>query len=90
MLDSTNSFNPPIGLSNVVGYVRGMLYDLLIRVSAGGTYIPWLAESYTVDSEKLADTAVPLRQLTAPSSTFNLIIASNHSGKRFPRVLSTP
>ncbi|MCS7099948.1 MAG: ABC transporter substrate-binding protein [Sulfolobales archaeon] len=91
MPDHVDNFNPLIGLFAAAGYVRGMLYDPLIYISANGTYIPWLAESYTVDPEKLLIRFVLRRgahwhdgtPITAHDVefTFNLIIASNCSDK---------
>lgn len=91
MPDQIDNFNPLIGLFAAAGYIRGMLYDTLLYISANGTYIPWLAESYSVDSEKLL-----LRFRIRPGAywhdgrpitasdvefTFNLVVASNYSDK---------
>ncbi len=91
MPDQIDNFNPLIGLFAAAGYVRGILYDTLIYVSANGTYIPWLAESYSVDSEKLTIT-FKLRRgaywhdgkpITARDVefTFNLVVASDYTPK---------
>lgn len=91
MPDHIDNFNPLIGLFAAAGYVRGILYDTLIYVSANGTYIPWLAESFSVDPEKLS-IRFTLRRgaywhdgrpITAQDVefTFNLIVASNYTAK---------
>ncbi|MEM1911120.1 MAG: ABC transporter substrate-binding protein [Sulfolobales archaeon] len=91
MPDHIDNFNPLIGLFAAAGYIRGLLYDTLLYISANGTYIPWLAESYSVDLERLL-----LRFKIRPGAywhdgrpitasdvefTFNLIVASNYSDK---------
>lgn len=91
MPDHIDNFNPLIGVFAAAGYVRGILYDSLIYISANGTYIPWLAESYSVDTENLI-IRFTLRRgthwhdgrpITAQDVefTFNLIVASNYTEK---------
>lgn len=89
--DHIDNFNPLIGLFAAAGYVRGMLYDTLLYISANGTYLPWLAESYSVDPQRLTIT-YRLRRgaywhdgkpITARDVefTFKLIVASNYTEK---------
>lgn len=91
MPDEIDSFNPFTSLFAAAGYVWGMLYDTLIYISANGTYIPWLAESYSIDERNLIIT-FKLRPnaywhdgtpITAEDVefTFNLVLASNYSDK---------
>ncbi len=91
MPDMIDNFNPLIGLFAAAGYIRGMLYDTMLYVSANGTFLPWLAESYSIDSERLTIT-FKLRRgaywhdgkpITARDVefTFKLIVASNYTPK---------
>ncbi len=89
--DQIDSFNPFISLFAAAGFVWGQFYDTLIYISANGTYIPWLAESYTIDEKNLIITfklrpnaywhdGTPVTAYDV-EFTFNLVLASNYSDK---------
>ena len=89
--DQIDSFNPFTSLFAAAGFVWGQFYDTLIYISANGTYIPWLAESYTIDEKNLIITfklrpnaywhdGTPVTAYDV-EFTFNLVIASNYSDK---------
>jgi peptide/nickel transport system substrate-binding protein len=89
--DHIDSFNPFTSLFAAAGFVWGQFYDTLIYISANGTYIPWLAESYAIDEENLIITfklrpnaywhdGTPVTAYDV-EFTFNLVIASNYSDR---------
>ncbi|MGC9149132.1 MAG: ABC transporter substrate-binding protein [Sulfolobales archaeon] len=91
MPDQIDNFNPLIGTFAAAGFVRGLLYDTLLYVYTNGTYGPWLAESYSVDQEKLTITfklrpnikwhdGTPLTSKDVVF-TFNLILKSKYADK---------
>ena len=86
-----DNLNPLIGVLAAGGYVRGLIFDTLLYQAANRSYIPWLAESYKVDTKNLR-IVFKLRPnlkwhdgkpLTAKDVefTFNLIINSKYTPK---------
>ncbi|MCI4457760.1 MAG: ABC transporter substrate-binding protein [Desulfurococcaceae archaeon] len=91
MPDQIDNFNPLIGTFAAAGFVRGLLYNTLLYVYTNGTYGPWLAESYSIDTQNLTITfklrpnlkwhdGYPLTSKDVVF-TFNLILKSNYSDK---------
>ncbi|MEZ0290861.1 MAG: ABC transporter substrate-binding protein [Sulfolobales archaeon] len=89
--DQIDNFNPLTGIFAAAGVIRGLLYDTLLYPLMNGSYMPWLAESYYVNTSDLTIT-FKLRPnlkwhdgtpLTSDDVvfTFNLILKSNYSDK---------
>ena len=89
--DQIDNFNPLTGIFAAAGFIRGLLYDTLLYPLTNGSYVPWLAESYYINTTDLTIT-FRLRPglkwhdgspLTADDVvfTFNLILNSNYSDK---------